>query len=335
VVVPDHGVVPLARDYLVRDADGNKLGGVRLRSPQEASGDTPPGTGPILLLGEGGMLFDAADPASFARERGVDALSGDEVARAARRVSGTARHLSAMGCAPAVVLVPAKLQVYPERLPPGLVALPATTPCTQLAGALRDGGDVAVIDLRPALAGSRHLGKMFLRSRPTLTWLGAFHAARATVEALAEATSAVVPRRDFAFRLGHPRKLAAEPVDAEVWLGGRLVPISLRGGLAMVPESDVEVDFDTLSSVEAKPSPGTDERAFTCAEAQTESALVISDVARDPGRLERMLAEHFRRTRTRRSPAPLDQLDQLGGADAHTATIMLLDDDAVARIARG
>jgi hypothetical protein len=213
--------VALAGGYAVLDADRRPVPGIELHSPP-AGGDAP-GRTSHALLGTGGWLFAWPGRFAFDTLRGARRLPGAALAHQLDRIH--IRGELGRGADVRIVqaVVPDKLAVYAEHLPPGLDLVERDRPADRLAAALRDENDVDVLDLTLALRQAKDHGALFSATGSALTWRGGLHAYRAIAKELAKTLTELRPRPalDEALHTDQlepvPDSLAALP--RLVWLG--------------------------------------------------------------------------------------------------------------------
>jgi hypothetical protein len=174
----DATVLPLAPGSLVDDPSVL----LTVDPPRAAAGAGPPTE---VLRGQGGWLFPRTSPEQLERAVGRAGMSPRTLHELAAALCARDRHLSELGVSYLLVTMPDKASVYGEHLPAGFVPVPEDRPAAALARMLRAGPRLVPLDLLAVLRDARRHGRVFARTGPQLTWLGAFHAYRAIVKELA------------------------------------------------------------------------------------------------------------------------------------------------------
>ncbi len=301
--------LPLANDFVVEFEAGRSGPEVVVSVPPDPRWEEQPApqsaepTGPqpvATLLGSQDWLYELRDLEVLDRMLGRHRLPPDRIARWRAVLLERYGHLQELGVPYVAAVLPAKMALYPEHLPPELEPALTERAAELVAASLRDDNGLELLDLLPALRHARRHGELMPRTGAGLTWTGAFHAYRALAKELAKRWPVIAPLPVAALALGVPvplrDSLAAQERFALV--GGQRVPIAVGAEVVQTePElvsGDLGATFAPLTAtLEERLGPGAS--LLEVADAQvSDSAIVVHDG--DSGRVASLLAEHFART---------------------------------------
>jgi len=208
-------LLPLARDWIVRDEEDRPLESVLLAPgapaaagatvsavapPPEPAVTSPTRPAPpppqsrepgLVLAGAGGWTFLAS--------AGVAAGSHEQLDTDAAAVEELYALAAPLGVVARAVMVPAKRLVYAEHLAPEHRIDPGRRPARAVSARLRDSSDATLLDLYDALQDARAHGRIYPRTGERLTWTGAVHAYRAIMKTLTGAPFRSHPVAAFEF----------------------------------------------------------------------------------------------------------------------------------------
>ncbi len=184
--------VPLASDCVVLDAGRSPVAGVELHEPP-AGAHADAARPSHALLGAGGWLFPWSSERASDTLRGARPMPRAALERQLDRILERGELVRAGGGSLVEAVIPAKLAVYAEHLPPGMVVEDRGRPADELAAALRDDNGVELLDLTLPLRQATRHGLLFTRTGVALTWLGGFHAYRCLAKELAKTLGELRP----------------------------------------------------------------------------------------------------------------------------------------------
>jgi hypothetical protein len=286
-------LVPLADDWVVHGPDDAQRRDVSLREGrvrEVVAERTPPPaalTETRALVGSGGWLYAVPDR-GFGRLRGTDHPTHADLDARVAQTEQIHSLAADVGAVPLAAVVPDKLFVYPDHRPDGLELDPDGRVAAHVTRRLRDSGTVELFDLLPVLLDARRHGRLFPRTGETLTWVGAFHAARALAKALTGRVPGIAPIEVDALDLGElqPVTGALDDRALAVWADGEAVGVA---GLAPAPAPDSEPALGARWQRQAEEvAPGTWQRSGA---RRLPTALIVHDGC--GGRIAPVLAEHF------------------------------------------
>jgi hypothetical protein len=286
-------LVPLADDWVVHGPDDTPRRDVSLRegrTGEAVAGRTPPPaarTEARALVGSGGWLYAVADR-GFGRLRGTDRPTHADLDARVAQIEQFHSLAGDVGAVPLAAIVPDKLFVYPDHRPDGLELDPDGRVAAHVTRRLRDSGTVELLDLLPVLRDARRHGRLFPRTGDQLTWVGAFHAARALAKALTGRVPGIAPIDVDALDLGElqPVTGALDDRPLAIWADGEAVGIT---GMTPGPAPDSEPALGARWQRQAaEVAPGRWQRRGA---RHLPSALVVHNGC--GSRIAQVLAEHF------------------------------------------
>lgn len=192
---------------------------------------------PSLVVGRAGWFF-FGDESALAQARGLQRFDRAELEAWRLGLEAQRDALARDDIGFLVVFAPNKHSIYPEYLPEHLTRTNEEPALSQLVDHLRAHSDVAVLDLRPVLLEAKQERQVYHRTDTHWNDHGAYAAARAIADAVAEQLPGFVhrppvpvkPRDETVAGMGLPRLVGlSEDYPEDVT---RLVPRRSQAGVA-------------------------------------------------------------------------------------------------------